>query len=152
MDCSPPGSSVLLGVAYSLVHYEELHKCESHMIWGSISGSSFLLLLCFFKGKEGGCAKSDLGGWVHHVGQVRDCRRSLPGAQGLRGKDHKEGERRKANKSSLPNSCVWGQAQSGPGFRVEAKEPPWINELQGQLGIQLCQKHPLTRSSEPCVW
>ena len=69
-----------------------------------------------------------------------------PGAQGLRGKDHKEGGRRKASNSSLPNGCVWGQAQSGPGFRVEAKEPPWINELQGQLGIQLCQKHPLARA------
>lgn len=58
----------------------------------------------------------------------------------------REGGRRKASNSSLPNGCVWGQAQSGPGFRLEAKEPPWINELQGQLGIQLCQKHPLARA------
>ena len=36
--------------------------------------------------------------------------------------------------------------------RVEAKEPPWFNELQGQLGIQLCQKHPLNQASESSVW
>lgn len=74
-----------------------------------------------------------------------------PVPQNLRGKDHNGGERRKTNKTSLPSNCVWGRAQSGPG-RVEAKEPPWINELQGQLGIQLCQKHPLNQASESSVW
>ena len=82
VDCSPPDSSVPLGAACSMVLYEELPKCESHMIWSSISESSSLLLLCIFKGKGGGCGKSDLGGWLHHAGQVRDCRRSLPGCPG----------------------------------------------------------------------
>lgn len=52
--------------------------------------------------------------------------------------------------TSFP-AIAFGERPSQALVRVEAKAPPWINEFQGQLGIQLCQKHPLTQAHESCV-
>lgn len=71
--------------------------------------------------------------------------------QDLRGRDHNVGVGRKTNQTSLPSNCVWGCASSGPGYGG-GPGAPGINEFQGQLGIQLCQKHPFSLASESSVW
>lgn len=89
--------------------------------------------------------------WVDGcAGQVGDCRRSLPRCPEPVWEGPQQGKE-KENKQNFPE-MAFGARRSQALLRVEAKEPPWINELQGQLGIQLCQKHPLNQASESSVW
>lgn len=60
-------------------------------------------------------------------------------------------EEGKQTKLGFP-AIAFGARPSQALVRVEAKEPPWINEVQGQVGIQLCQKRPLNQASESSVW
>lgn len=73
--------------------------------------------------------------------------RGKDGPQDPRGKDDSKGGGRKTNRTSLPSDCFRGYASSGL-VMMEAKEPPWINEFQGQLGTRLCQRRPLSPAGE----
>lgn len=72
--------------------------------------------------------------------QVRTGHR--PGAQDLCGKDGQQSGRKQKSKLLFPAVAFRAMLHQDP-VTAEAEEPLWVNEFQGQLGTQFCQKHPL---------
>ena len=105
----------------------------------------------FFKEEDMGVGNRDRVRWLCSAGQVGAAGGHWPGAPDQSGKDT-WGRKDETNKAPLPSSCLGARPRQALVRMDGAKDSPRVNEFQGQLGIQLCQKRPLNQAGESSVW
>lgn len=74
----------------------------------------------------------------------RGCQRRCLGTQACVGRTQRRvegagvdwrGRKKETNKTSLPSSCVGGQARQALVRADGAKDSPWVNAFQGNWGV-----------------